>query len=216
MIDICPTITAENADEYKKQMEMVEPFAGRIHVDVSDGKFAPRKLIELDQIWWRGDRTIDLHVMYQWPTIRREVILALSPRLVIVHAEAEGNFAGFASILHARGVEVGVALLPKTPAKVIEPALDFVDHVLIFSGNLGYQGGSKADLGLLEKAKELKQLKPALEIGWDGGVNDKNIAEIAAAGVEVINVGGFIQKAKDPLAAYATLNSALGRQTDDD
>lgn len=210
MIDICPTITAATPLEYHQQMERAETLATRLHVDVADGRFAPRRLIKFDEIWWRGNRTVDLHVMYQWPTIHREVILALSPRLVIIHAEAEGNFVGFASILRSHGIEVGVALLPKTPAETIKPALGFIDHVLIFSGNLGHQGGSKADLKLLDKARELKQLKPQLEIGWDGGVNDKNIREIAEAGVEVINSGGFIQKADDSVAAYAKLVSALG------
>lgn len=208
-VDICPTITAANPEEYRAQMERIEPFAGRIHVDAADGKFAPRRLVNFDQIWWRGDRVVDLHLMYVWPTIHRDVILALAPRLVIIHAESEGNFAGFASILHHHGIEVGVALLPKTPASAIAPALAIIDHVLIFSGNLGHQGGSHADLKLLDKARELKQLKPTLEIGWDGGVNDKNIAEIASAGVEVINVGGFIQKSDDPANAYSKLNLAL-------
>lgn len=208
-VTICPTITAETPDEYRTQMRRIESFATRIHIDTSDGRFAPRKLVKFDGIWWRGDRTIDLHIMYQWPTIHREMILALSPRLVIIHAEAEGNFAGFANILHHHGIEAGVALLPKTPVETILPALDFIDHVLIFSGNLGHQGGSKADLKLLDKVRELKEQKPSLEIGWDGGVNDRNIREIAEAGVEVINSGGFIQKAGDPAAAYQRLADQL-------
>ncbi len=209
MVSICPTITADNSEDYRKQLELAASLAQRIHIDIADGKFAPRKLINLDEVWWTADRSIDLHIMYQWPTIYRDAILALSPRLVIIHAEAEGNFVGFADILHHHGVEVGVALLPKTPVSTIKPALGFIDHVLIFSGNLGHQGGSHADLKLLDKARELKELKPTLEIGWDGGVDDKNVAEIASAGVEVINSGGFIQKAKDPEAAYQSLLAAV-------
>lgn len=209
-VDICPTITAASPEEYRQQIERVEPFAGRLHVDLSDGKFAPRRLVNFDQVWWRGDRSIDLHLMYQWPTIHRDVLLALAPRLIIIHAESEGNFEAFANILHHHGIEVGVALLPETPVSAIEPALGIIDHVLIFSGNLGHQGGSKADLKLLEKASQLKQLKPQLEVGWDGGVNDQNIAQIASAGVEVINVGGFIQNSDDPSSAYAKLGLALG------
>lgn len=210
MVDICPTITAETPEDYKLQMERIEPFARRIHVDASDGKFAPVKLLALDQIWWRGDRSIDLHMMFVWPTIRRDLILALAPRLVIIHAEAEGNFLGFASILQNHGIEVGVALLPETKVESIAPALDFIDHVLIFSGNLGHQGGSKADLNLLGKVTEIKKLRPAIEIGWDGGVNDHNIRQLAEAGVDVINTGGFIQSASDPNSAYAKLKAALG------
>lgn len=207
-VSICPTVTAVTADEYREQMERIESFATRIHVDVADQTFTPRKLIPFDQVWWRGNRTIDLHVMYQRPLEHAEIILALQPRLVIVHAESEGNYPNFAKHLRNNDIEVGIALLPRTGVDVIEPALEWIDHVLIFSGNLGYQGGSEADLHLLDKARRLRELKPTVEIGWDGGANDGNIAEIARAGVDVINVGGFVQHAADPAAAYAKLKAA--------
>lgn len=204
MVDICPTITVENADDYRKQMERIEIFAPRIHVDVADGNFAPRKLINLDQIWWHGNRTIDLHVMYQQPSEYADIILALKPQLVIVHAEADGDFIGFADALHSHGIEVGVALLPETPAEILEPAIHVVDHVLIFSGKLGHYGGH-TDLKLLDKVGILKSMKPQLEIGWDGGIDDQNIAALVQGGVDVLNVGGFIQGSNEPQRAYATL-----------
>lgn len=206
---ICPTITAETAEEYRAQLERIESFATRIHVDVADGQLAPRKLLPFDQIWWRGNRTIDLHVMYQRPLEHAEIILALKPRLVIVHAEAEGNFLNFAKRLHEHGIEAGIALLPRTAVETIEPALEWIDHVLIFSGNLGYQGGSEADLTLLNKVSRLRVLKPTLEIGWDGGINDHNARQLADAGVDVLNVGAFIQQANDPAAAYHQLQTTF-------
>lgn len=206
-VAICPTITAETAEEYHQQMEQLELFATRLHVDVADGQFAPRKLVPFDQIWWRGNRTIDLHVMYQRPLEYTEIILALAPRLVIMQAEAEGNFVNFARRLKNDGIEVGMALLPNTAVQAIESALEWIDHVLIFSGNLGYQGGSTANLGLLDKVKKLRRLKPTVEIGWDGGINDQNARALTDGGVDVLNVGGFIASAPDPAAAYATLEA---------
>jgi len=185
-------------------MERIEPFAARIHVDVTDGDFAVNKTVGLDSVWWRGNRTIDLHVMYRYPTEHSDIIVAMRPRLVIMHAEAEGNFMQFADYLHHHGIEVGIALLQRTAVGDIVPALKFIDHVLVFSGNLGHFGG-EADLDLLKKINGLRELKPTIEIGWDGGINDQNAAQIAAAGVDVLNVGGFIQKAADPAQAYATL-----------
>lgn len=208
MVTICPAILADTPDAYREQMERVESFAARIHVDVTDGDFAVAKTIGLDNVWWRGNRTIDLHVMYRYPTEHSEIILAMHPRLVIVHAEAEGNFMNFAAHLHAHGIEIGIALLQRTSVEAIAPALEFIDHVQIFSGDLGRFGG-EADLDLLKKARQLRELKPTVEIGWDGGVNDQNAKAIADAGVDVLNVGGFIQKAHDPAAAYATLKALV-------
>lgn len=202
---VCPTITADNPEEYLRQMETAGSFATRIHVDVADGVLAPRKLIGLDKLCWPANKFIDLHVMYDRPLDYIDILLSLSPQLIIVHAEAEGNFIQFAQVLRARGIEAGIALLPKTTVDKIKPALEYIDHVLIFSGNLGYQGGSEADLSLLEKAKKLRALKPGLEIGWDGGVNDQNAKKLADGGIDVLNVGGFIQAATDPVDAYDKL-----------
>jgi len=190
-------------------MARVEPFASRIHVDVADGDFTHNKLISLDRIWWRGNRTIDLHMMYRFPSEHADIVLALKPRLVIIQAEAEGNFEWFARTLRREGIEVGVALLQRTPAESILDSLDLIDHVLIFSGNLGFQGGSEADLNLLKKVTQVKSAKPSVEIGWDGGVNDQNAAQITAGGVDVLNVGSFIMQSENPLRQYRKIEIAL-------
>ncbi|MGH7142228.1 MAG: hypothetical protein ACREF5_02010 [Candidatus Saccharimonadales bacterium] len=207
---ICPTVTAEDTKTYNKQMNVIMPFAGRIHIDVADGQLAPRRLIDLDRLWWPGNVTVDIHVMYKEPFEHTELIIVQHPQLVIVHAEADGDFLTFANRMHQHGIEVGVALLPPTRVEMIQPALSNIDHVLVFSGNLGYQGDSQVNLGLLKKVKTLRELKPTVEIGWDGGVNSQNVQSLAEAGVDVINVGGFIQNAADPKQIYSTLESLVG------
>ena len=48
-------------------------------------------------------------------------------------------------------------------------------------------------------------MKPSLEIGWDGGINDQNAQVLARGGVDVLNTGGFIHHAAQPAAAYQAL-----------
>lgn len=201
---ICPAILASDADDFRAQIERVTPAAVRLHIDLSDGEFTPSKTVRIDEVWWPGGMHADLHVMYKKPFDHATMLLDLRPQLIIVHAEAEGDFIAFAERAHKQGVEVGVALQSQTKANVIKPALKHIDHVLIFSGNLGSFGG-KADLSLLNKVKELRVLKPQLEIGWDGGVSVENAGQLAQSGIDVLNSGGFIQKASDPLQAYKLL-----------
>jgi ribulose-phosphate 3-epimerase len=205
---ICPTVLAGNSQEFGEQMERIAQFAARVHIDLADGHFAPTKTIPIDKVWWPGGIQADLHVMYQQPFRHAKQLLELRPQLIIVHAEADGDFMAFADRVHAAGVAVGVALKPETPAKVIEPALDLIDHVLVFSGHLGHFGG-QANTHLLTKVLHLKQLKPSLEIGWDGGINNKNAKILAAGGVDVLNTGGFIQHAANPQAAYEMLEQEV-------
>lgn len=186
-------------------MVNIAQFAERIHIDLTDGVFAPSKLVEPDDAWWPVGMAADFHLMYKDPMPAAEIIMQHKPNLIIVHAEAEGDFNRFADFCRGHGVRVGVALLPQTPAETLLPALENIDHILLFSGNLGYQGGSHADLGLLHKLETLRRKKPALEAGWDGGVNMQNVSELAAGGIDVVNVGGFIQKAVNPAQAFTAL-----------
>lgn len=208
---ICPAILASNADDYRTQIERVTPAAVRLHIDLSDGEFTPSKTVRIDEVWWPGGMHADLHVMYKKPFDHATMLLDLHPQLIIVHAEAEGDFMAFAERAHKQGVEVGVALQPQTMPSVIKPALKHIDHVLIFSGHLGSFGG-KADLSQLDKAAELRALKPQLEIGWDGGVSAENAGRLVRGGIDVLNSGGFIQKTQDPLKAFKLLaDSAVAR-----
>jgi ribulose-phosphate 3-epimerase len=211
MPTICPTVTAKTVAEYRTQIEHIESFAQRIHLDFMDGQFAPTRSLSLDEAWLPDAKIIDMHIMYKSPHQAMEAITRLRPSLVIAHAEVEGNYLIFARELHALGIKCGIALLQDTPVNVIKPAIDEIDHVLIFSGDLGHFGG-KVDLSLLHKVTELRRLKPSIEIGWDGGINDTNIAQLVAGGIDVLNVGGFIQNAPSPKDAYATLNSVINVQ----
>jgi ribulose-phosphate 3-epimerase len=131
--------------------------------------------------------------------------------MVIIHAEADVNHMHFAAELHKEEIKAGLAILPDTSIDSVEELLDSFDHLLIFSGNLGHFGG-KTDLSLLGKIAEAKEINPGIEIGWDGGINDKNAAELVQARVDVLNVGGFIQKSDRPKEAYAKLE-ALAEST---
>ncbi len=211
MATICPTVTATDPHEYRAQIERVAPFIRRIHLDFMDGELTPTQSPPVESAWWPENLVADLHIMYRRPHEQLDRIINLKPSLVIVHAEADGHFVGLAEALHQAGIKTGVALLPETTAEVLKPALEHIDHVLIFSGQLGHFGG-QADLTLLAKVAAVKRLKKTVEVGWDGGINETNAQRLIKGGVDVLNVGGFIQRAADPQRAYATLKALAGKQ----
>ncbi len=206
---IAPTITTDDPHEYRAQLELIASYADGVHLDFADGMFAPTRLLPIDQAWRDEALITHAHIMYQRPLEHIEDIVALEVDLVILHAESEDVKEALQQ-LQDMGVRTGVALLPETSlADLRELDIDdLFDHALVFGGLLGYQGGS-ADFSQIDKVKELKQLYPDIEIGWDGGVNDENCQQLAAAGVDVLNVGGFMKNAKDPQKAYAVLRNLL-------
>lgn len=205
---ICPTITAYDLAEYKAQIANVSDFAERLHVDLMDGELAPTKSPELKDIWLPHHPKSDIHLMYQNPMDFLDELLKLKPRMVVIHNEATVHHMHFAAELHKAGILAGLAILHDTPIEYAYQVMHSFDHVLIFSGKLGYHGG-EADLGLLDKVEKVRSHHPEVEIGWDGGINAENAKQLVDAGVEVLNVGGYIQKAPDPAAAYAKLKEVI-------
>lgn len=201
---VCPTVTVETPQEYTAQIERVASFASRIHIDIADGSLAPRKLLPLSQVYLPDKLVSDIHVMVKDPAAMLMTLISLRPHLVVLHAEADGDIAACLTSLQQAGIKAGIALLPETSVQSVTHLLQKADHALVFAGKLGYQGG-EADLDQLHKVTEIKAINPDIEIAWDGGINDTNASQLTDGGVQVLNVGGYIQQAENPSQAYNKL-----------
>jgi ribulose-phosphate 3-epimerase len=109
------------------------------------------------------------------------------------------------------GIKTGLALLKPTVPETVADLIRAVDHVLVFSGDLGHYGGN-ASLMQLEKVRLIKGINPNVEIGWDGGVSVDNAFNLTQGGVDVLNVGGALAKAENPSEVYATLIKEINKQ----
>ena len=100
--------------------------------------------------------------------------------------------------------------MPSTYPGNVKPYIDAADHVLIFAGQLGIQGG-QADLMQMEKIALVRNMKPEVEIGWDGGANINNVRALAHADLDVINVGSPISNAPNPAEAFQELVAEIDK-----
>lgn len=208
MAVVVPCVTAIDAAAYREQMARVAPFAKRVHIDFSDGQFAPTRLINPIQAYWPKKIVADLHLMLVNPVEQLETVISLSPSLVIIHAESQGDLLGMLRQLRSLGIKTGVALLQKTEVASAEPLIADADHVLIFSGDLGHFGG-QADMNLLKKVAQVRAINANVEVAWDGGVTPENAGQLVFGGIEVLNAGGAIQKAVEPKDVYDELVKAV-------
>ena len=207
---IAPAILAENAQQYKEQVDRITGFAERVHIDLTDGEFAPTFTVSIPELWAPEGWTIDIHAMVNKLDEYVPKLIALRPHLIIIHAEAEGDVLGALKEIKRSGIMAGVALLRPTVPQTVEELIKEAEHVLIFSGELGKFGGT-ASLMQLEKIRLVKMINPNIEIGWDGGVMVDNAYSLVQGGVNILNVGGTIQKATDPPAMFAKLQQEISK-----
>lgn len=211
MPQIVPAILTTDPNTYKQKMELYQPFAKRVHVDIADGTFAPSKTIPLTNVWWPQGMAIDVHLMVARPSEHLPVILKLRPSLCIFHAEAGEDLVPIFSQLRSAGIKSGVALMKSSFPGDYKSFIEVADHVLVFAGNLGKQGG-KADMLQTEKIPLIKAINPNTEIGWDGGASLQTVRAIAHAGADMIAAGAAISNAADPGTAFEELTAELDKR----
>ena len=207
---ITPAILAENAAQYKEKVDRITGFAERVHIDISDGEFAPTLTVSIPELWAPEGWMVDIHAMVDKLDEYIPKLIALRPNMIIVHAEAKGDVQTTLTQIRQAGINAGLALLRSTVPRTVEEMIKLADHVMIFSGELGRFGGN-ASLMQLEKIRLIKSINPGVEIGWDGGVSIDNAYSLVQGGVNVLNVGGVIQKASDPHAIFSKLQQEISK-----
>ena len=90
MSEIAPCITVETLEEYKATIERIKPFARRVHIDVSDGQFAPVLMVAPEQLYWQPDWTVDIHAMVMQPKDYVDKLITLRPNLITFHSSHRG------------------------------------------------------------------------------------------------------------------------------
>lgn len=201
---IVPTVTAYDLHEYRRQIELFSSFTKRLHIDLMDGIFAPSKSPDIDKLWLPRNVVCDVHVMFRKPFDQLEKLRDLNPACIILQAEADSDSVHRSiETLKKTKIRFGISLLQET--QVTEPqVMEYItkaDYVLVFSGHLGFHGGV-ADISLLHKVQEIRNINDTCEIAWDGGINKDNAHELVDAGVTVLNIGASIAKSADPERSY--------------
>lgn len=207
---IAPTVLCESVDDYKTTIERLTPFAKRVHIDLTDGEFAPVFTVGVSDMWWPAEWQVDIHAMVAHPAQYVDALIQMKPASVIFHAEASDDLLPVMQQLKAAGIKAGVALLKKTVPSSVKDYIENADHALIFSGDLGHYGGT-ASMMQLEKVRLIRNIHPMIEVGWDGGANVENAYSLAQGGVDVINCGSAINKAADPAAVYQQLVNEINK-----
>lgn len=210
---IAPTILAANKDQFTAFVNAYKGFAKRVQIDITDGQFAPTLTLPVADCTGLvpAEWTVDYHMMVASPSTHVDEVIKQKPSLVIFHVEAGEDLTPTFQKLKAAGIKAGVAIMKQTFPGAVAASIKAADHVLIFGGELGRQGG-KADMLQVEKIPLVKAINPEAEIGWDGGANMKNARALAHAGVDVIYVGSAIAASTNPQEMYEKLVGDLDKK----
>jgi ribulose-phosphate 3-epimerase len=215
MVEIAPSILSADFTRLGEEIASVERGGAKvIHVDVMDGHFVPNITVGLPVVKAVRRATelpIDTHLMITKPGLYAEQFVEAGASMVSVHVEIDPHLNRTLACIKKKGALAGVAINPATPLVALEEALPYADYVLLMSVNPGF-GGQKFIPTSLDKVRRLRRMiderRLPTRIEIDGGIDRHNIAEIAAAGAEIIVAGSAIFNESDPAQAVRTLREA--------
>src|SRR5688572_29512482 len=101
---IAPCITVETPDQFKGMVDRIQPFAQRVHIDISDGEFAPALLLGENQLWWPKEWQVDIHAMVARPSEHVAKLIAMKPSLIIFHVEIKEDLLAIIAQIKAAGI----------------------------------------------------------------------------------------------------------------
>lgn len=193
-MDIVPAILTDNPSLVKQMINDCEEVVERVQVDIIDSVFADNKTVDPSAASYvETNLMLDFHLMVKEPlSWVQKCVLAGADR-VIGHIEMMSDQMEFLHTLHEASVRAGLGVDLETPLSAIkEEAFLECDVILVMSVKAGF-GGQEFDKKVIEKIKELDQMRKEMGCGYriivDGGVNEENIQLLLEAKADEICMG---------------------------
>ena len=211
---IAPSVLAADFANLQRDVEMINNSAADwFHIDIMDGVFVPNisfGMPVLAAINKHAKKTIDVHLMIVDPDRYIETFKNLGADILTVHYEACTHLHRSLQAIKAAGMKAGVAINPHTNVSLLEDVINDIDLVCIMSVNPGFGGQSFIE-NTYKKVQQLKEIivrnNASTLIEIDGGVTDKNAADLVKAGADVLVAGSFVFTAQDPIATIENLKN---------
>ncbi|MDQ3370943.1 MAG: ribulose-phosphate 3-epimerase [Myxococcota bacterium] len=196
-VRIAPSILSADFGRLAEEIQAISS-ADYVHVDVMDGHFVPNLTIGpivIEAVKRATSLPLDVHLMIEDADRWVAAYAKAGADIIGVHVEGSIHLHRTVSQIKDLGKQACVVLNPATPLESIEYILGDVAQVLVMSVNPGF-GGQSFIPSQLGKIRQLRRMIDErgldVEIEVDGGIKIDNVAEVCAAGANVVVSGSGV------------------------
>lgn len=198
MVQIIPTTFSTTEEEYKQRLAKLASSQlfkkGWVQLDLMDNKFVPNLSIGLDIIKKNPPPyKMEAQLMVVDPAEWFDELFELKVNRIIFPIEIDKDLVELINLVKKKNIEVGLSVNPDTDVERLNPYLNLLDAVLFMAVNPGAENQT-FDTRVYEKIRFVKQQRPEIIVGVDGGVNDTNIKDLVATGLDYVAIGSFLFK----------------------
>ena len=199
MYILAPSLLAADFTKLGEQIKETERCGAQfLHIDVMDGIFVPSisfGMPLIESIRPVTKQFFDVHLMIVEPERYIQEFVDCGADGITFHLEATKDPQKVIDRIHKAGAKAGISIKPGTPLEEVYPYLSKVEMILIMSVEPGFGGQSflPEAFGRIRKTREYldrHQLAARLEV--DGGIGQKNVREVMAAGADVFVAGSAV------------------------
>lgn len=190
---IIPAILEKNFEEIKNKINKIEDFIEWAQLDICDGSFVdsqtwyePKDLKNLN-----SKINLEIHLLVDNPEDVIQSWYEAGAKRVVFHYEALNDLLSMLKVKKRFNRELAIAFNPESSWQDARHIIQEFDLILFLSVIPGAQGRPFIP-EVLEKIKTLRASYPKINIGIDGGINDKNIQEAKNSGANIFYVGSYI------------------------
>jgi ribulose-phosphate 3-epimerase len=196
---IWPSIMAKNQQELNQDFKRLEGF-NLLHLDITDGKFAPSKVMDFNfKLSKKFNYNVHLMMKNPLPWIKKNFQRI---EMFIPHFEEIKDVPKYIKWMKKNNRKVAFALLPETNPNVLKNYVNDIDYILILTVHPGFYGG-KFLSSKIKKINKVKELNPKIKVIVDGGVNPEIIFKLKDADYFVS--GSYTVKSDNPKRAVRCL-----------
>ena len=195
-VEIAASLLAADFACLGEQMRKAEQGgAGRIHVDVMDGRFVPNLSMgpQIVASLWKVTRLrVETHLMITHPDCFLKPFAKAGSDSFIVHWEGNLNLHRTVQNIRMLGKRAGVAINPATPVHVLTEILPEIDQVLVMTVDpgFGHQQFLRSTMTKIREAREsIDRINRNCDLGVDGGIDSATARLALEAGANVFVVG---------------------------
>jgi ribulose-phosphate 3-epimerase len=209
MLQIIPGVLEHDWDSVEQKLELIKTFANTVHVDIIDGKFVNNKTFLDPEPFkkYSDELLLELHMMVIDPERLIEPFGKAGFKRFLGHVEHMTSQKEFVEHAKLYG-GAGLALDGPTHISAIKVPFEQLNAVLIYTSNrVGFSGPPMMD-DRLDKIRHLRKLTN-VPIEVDGGVNDRTLERVKAAGATRFIATSNIWTSHDPAGQYRKLQNLI-------
>ncbi len=213
---VIPTIFARNTKEFDLKFDILRKISRELQIDFMDGKFVEAKSVLLKDLpSFKGKGRFEAHLMVNNPESYIDELNKKGFFKILFHCESFRDLDQLnrmVFLIRSKNMQAWIVFNPKTDFNrifdVLEKIHSGLSGIMLMGHTPGFEG-KPLDTNVVRRVINLKRMYNKVKIQIDGGVNDKNIEALKNAGVDIVNVGSFVSKSRNPKNALSLLKKSV-------